>query len=69
MGSGYNLPPGCYERDLPGYNDIEVDVDFTCSGCDAEWSESDVTVDARGGHDVESTCPSCGKTVTQEYNP
>jgi DNA-directed RNA polymerase subunit RPC12/RpoP len=69
FGSGFNLPPGCYERDLPGYNDIEVDMDFFCSDCDHEWTESDVTVDERGCDDVEAECPECGKTVSKDYDP
>jgi len=30
--SGFNLPDGCFERDLPGYNDCDPD-EFTCEGC------------------------------------
>jgi hypothetical protein len=69
MGSGFNLPPGCYESDLPGWHDVEVDMDFFCSDCDHEWTESDVTVDARGCVDVEAECPKCGKTVSRDYDP
>jgi hypothetical protein len=69
MGSGWNLPPGCYESDLPGWHDVEVDMDFFCEECDHEWTESDVTVDARGCDDVEATCPKCEKTVTKDYDP
>lgn len=69
MGSGFNLPPGCYESDLPGWHEVEDDVTFTCSNpeCKHEWVESDVTVDSRGGHDVEATCPKCGTETTQYY--
>lgn len=69
FGSGYNLPPGCYESDLPGWHDTEVDIMFYCDATEAcgDWEEKDVTVDSRGGHDVEAECPVCGVTVTQEY--
>jgi hypothetical protein len=67
--SGYNLPPGCFERDLPGYNDIDVDIDFICEETDdcGEWTES-VSADPRGGYDVETHCPVCGEKVKQVYN-
>lgn len=29
--SGWNLPPGVFERELPGYNDVE------CSYCDSTY--------------------------------
>jgi len=69
MGSGFNLPPGCYESDLPGWHDVEVDMDFFCEGCDHTWTEEDVTVDARGCDDVEAECPKCGIAVEQDYIP
>lgn len=64
------MPDGVYERDIPGYNDIEVDILFMCEGTDlcGEWEEAGVTVDSSGGHDVEAVCPTCGELVTQEYS-
>lgn len=69
MGSGFNMPDGVYERDIPGYTDIEVDILFTCEVTDdcGEWEESDVTVSPGGGHDVEAVCPTCGITIKQNY--
>jgi hypothetical protein len=63
MGTGYNMPDGVTERDIPGWNDIEVSINFTCELTDdcGDWTENDVTVDACGGHDVEATCPVCGE--------
>jgi hypothetical protein len=69
MGSGYNLPPGCYESDLPGWHDIEVDLDFCCDSCDREWTEHDVTVDSRGEDGLESECKECGQTTRTNYTP
>ena len=70
MGSGFNLPPGCYDSDLPGWHDVERDVDFECANeeCGHEWTEVDVTVDSRGDHDVEANCPEC-KTLKVAYYP
>jgi hypothetical protein len=69
MGTGYNMPDGVTERDIPGWNDIEVSINFTCELTDdcGDWTENDVTVDACGGHDVEATCPVCGELITQFY--
>lgn len=72
MGSGYNMPPGCYESDIPGYNDIEMDVEFQCDNedCGNEWTEADVAVDpTSGGHDVEAVCPECETLVKFEWEP
>jgi hypothetical protein len=70
MGSGFNMPDGVYERDIPGYNDIEVDITFECNATDkcGEWPEENVTVDKEGGHDVEARCPQCGELVTSFYS-
>ena len=65
--SGFNLPDGCYESDLPGWHDIQTDVAFTCKECGHEWIEHDMTVDERGGHDVESDCPECEVSNTKFY--
>ena len=72
LGSGFNLPPGCYERDLPGYYDIEADVDFICNGtdgCGHKWTEEDASVDERGCDGVEADCPACGVTAVAKYRP
>ena len=70
MGSGFNLPDGCYESDLPGWNDIQVTLGFQCAateGC-GDWDEEDVTVDPGGGHEVEAVCLVCGATVKRDYD-
>ena len=70
MGTGYNMPDGVTENMIPGYNDIEVSIDFSCEMTDdcGEWTEPDVTVDCHGGHDVEATCPVCGELITKFYD-
>jgi len=67
--SGFNLPPGCRESDLPGYNDIEVTIAMTCQECNSEWNEEDVPVDARDGMttDVDGECPECVTPFTHIY--
>jgi hypothetical protein len=62
--SGWNLPPGVYERDLPGYNDTDVTVDVYCSNC-----ESDVEAELTGnGDSVWGTvnCLNCGHSFEYE---
>lgn len=59
MGSGFNMPDGCYESDIPGWNDIEIDYLFSCEECNCEWEEL-VDVDPTSQCDFESTCPDCG---------
>lgn len=63
---GWNLPPGCRESDLPGYNDIEVELSFTCRECGRTF-EAEATVDARGS-EAEAECE-CGETAFSEYEP
>lgn len=69
MGSGFNMPDGVYERDIPGYNDIEVTVPFTCGNedCGMEWEENDVPVDPDCECDCEAVCPGCGTQTTVSY--
>lgn len=55
--SGWNLPPGVYERDLPGYNDEDVTVTVYCPECESEI-EAELTGDGQGiWGDV--ICPEC----------
>lgn len=66
------MPDGVTESMIPGYNDIETDVEFQCGNedCGNEWTEPDVTVDpTSGGHDVEATCPVCGTLTTINWEP
>lgn len=65
-------PDGMRLGDLPGFYDETRTITFNCGEsndsdadveCWNEWSE-DVDVDARGGHDVEATCPECGRTAS-----
>jgi len=65
--SNFNLPPGCSQSDLPGWHEIERDIDFNCGMCKHEWTEHDLTVDARGDHDVEADCPKCKAKNTSYY--
>lgn len=67
-----NLPPGCKLSDIPGWNDIEMDIEFQCDNedCYHEWTEPDMTVDpTSGGHEVEATCPECKTLVKFEWEP
>lgn len=66
--SGFNLPPGCRESDIPGYHDIDVDINFYCDPCEEWWTEC-VTVDERGCEDVEAACPKCSTKVLVDYEP
>lgn len=67
--AGYNLPDGVTESMIPGYNDIEEDIDFECE-CGNEWTEPDITVDpTSGGHEVEATCPECNTLVKRNWEP
>lgn len=67
--SNDNLPPGCKLSDLPGWNDIEVDIDFECDDCDVTWTEHDVTVDSGSECKVESVCPMCNVTHVTTWEP
>jgi hypothetical protein len=71
MGSGFNLPPGCYESDLPGYNDVDGEVEFECETDDCEivtFSE-DCTWDSRDNDvTVSAICPGCNVEVTSVVN-
>jgi hypothetical protein len=72
MGTGWNMPDGVTESMIPGYNDIEMDVEFHCDNeeCYHEWTEPDMTVDPTcGGHEVEATCPECKTLVKFEWEP
>lgn len=64
-----NLPPGCKLSDIPGWNDIEMDINFDCE-CGNEWTEKDMTVDpSSGGHEVEAVCPECNTLVKFDWEP
>lgn len=72
MGTGWNMPDGCTESMIPGYNDIEIDIEFQCNNedCGNEWTESDMTVDPTcGGHEVEAVCPECETLVKFDWEP
>lgn len=73
MGSGYNLPDGCYESDLPGWGDKEVEGEFECPNdkCQSEYAFSaEVLIDGgyRNVQEVEVECPTCGHTFTASYD-
>ena len=67
MNSGYNLPHGCFERDLPGYNDIVVEVTIKCESCGKSWDE-EIEVDPSGS-EFYTECGSCGETHNGYYEP
>jgi hypothetical protein len=68
MGS-WNMPDGVTESMIPGYNDVEMDIEFDCE-CGNEWTEPDMMVDpSSGGHEVEATCPECGAVVKFNWEP
>jgi hypothetical protein len=72
MGTGWNMPDGVTESMIPGYNDVEMDIEFQCDNedCGNEWTESDMTVDPTcGGHEVEAVCPECEKLVKFDWEP
>lgn len=72
MGTGWNMPDGVTESMIPGYNDIETDVEFQCDNedCGNEWTEADVTVDpTSGGHEVEAVCSECETLVKFQWEP
>lgn len=57
--TGWNLPPGCSESDLPGYHEIEVTIAYECDQCGGKGDMDDVSVDARGS-EYEFECPTEG---------
>jgi len=65
--SGYNMPPGVYESDIPGWNDITHTWTNDCSHCDGP-NEIEADVDSRYGGEVEWTCEHCGKEFTASIN-
>ena len=70
MGSGYNLPDGCYDSDLPGYHDYEETVSVICPECDREF-DYDVYYDKRDetyGVECEKHYGGCGHKWSQ-YTP
>lgn len=56
--TGYNLPPGVSERDLPGFELIEVDV--ACSNAQCEW---DGVAENFEGEIEPELCPECGEAL------
>ncbi|CAB4169607.1 hypothetical protein UFOVP1305_9 [uncultured Caudovirales phage] len=61
-----NLPPGCFEHHLPGYNDDEVTLNRECDADDCEFEgkvEGIMTSDRRGRAARSATfywtCPTC----------
>jgi hypothetical protein len=70
MGSGYNLPDGCYDSDLPGYYDEEETVELDCPECGRTFT-TDVCYDRRDD-DYQVTCETtdggCGAEWS-EYTP
>jgi hypothetical protein len=62
---GYNLPDGCYERDLPGYYAKDVTVEVTCVGCGHSWEE-EWSVETPGDYDADESCEKCGGSAKGE---
>jgi hypothetical protein len=69
--SGYNLPDGCSDYDLPGYCDIEVCITAYCDACERDVVLEDVTVDGRGGSNWDADCPTegCDGELSGVYEP
>lgn len=55
MGSGYNLPDGCYESDLPGYWEVDDTVTVDCPECGREFT-TDVCYDSKRDKTYDVTC-------------
>lgn len=66
--SGYNLPPGVYESDIPGWNDVDLVWTQDCSHCDGP-NEIEASVDPRYDNKVDWDCEHCGKTFVATYEP
>lgn len=67
MSSGYNMPPGVYESDIPGWNDVDHSWINDCTHCDYP-NEVEGIVDSRYGGEVEWVCEYCGETFTAEID-
>lgn len=69
--SGWNLPPGVSDYDLPGYCEIEVTISVHCDTCGQDGDLEDITVDSRGGSEWEAECPNpeCSAILKGMYEP
>ena len=65
--SGFNLPPGCYESDIPGWNDVTHSWQQECPYCGhLELIVADV--DSRYGGEVDWECDNCKKEFVAAVN-
>ena len=65
MGSGYNMPDGVYERDIPGYSDAKQDVTMTCPSGHS-WIE-EVSSECDGDVESYESCEICGEQGAGEF--
>lgn len=61
--SGYNMPPGVYEGDIPGWYDATRSWINDCTHCDGP-NEVEGDVDSRYGGEIDWTCEHCGEEFT-----
>ena len=61
--TGYNMPDGCNECDIPGWNDDMHSWTQDCSHCDGP-NEVEGEVDSRYGGEIDWTCEHCGEEFT-----
>jgi predicted RNA-binding Zn-ribbon protein involved in translation (DUF1610 family) len=59
--SGYNLPPGCFESDLPGWDDTTLTVSADCPECgETHKGKYDGCGKVGVENDFDLTCEKCG---------
>jgi hypothetical protein len=63
--SGYNMPDGCYESDIPGWYDEDTTAMVYCDDCQIDF-EAEVTYN-RGTESGDVTCPECNKEWYYEH--
>ena len=72
--TGWNMPDGCWEGDIPGWWEEDDTFEFTCDDCKCECDPSEgclkcgafealCTYDAKSSTEVEAPCPGCGKVI------
>ena len=59
------MPDGCSEDDIPGYNDVDGELDVECS-CGFKGNAEGVFSPQGEGALFSFTCPACGETNEEE---
>jgi hypothetical protein len=62
---GYNMPDGCYESDIPGWDDEDTTAMVYCDDCQIDF-EAEVTYNS-GTESGDVTCPECNKEWYYEH--